>query len=82
MIGAKITITPELAIRVGALAEHYQDASVEIAYDDSRDERLWQVTFELWASDDATGKLRREEHRYIVDDETGIAKADTSHFAS
>lgn len=67
----KITITPELAIRVGALAEHYQDASVEIAHDGG-DQRLWKVAFET----------ADETHRYIVNDETGEATADTSVAAS
>lgn len=73
MITTKITITTELAVRVGALAEDYPDHSCEIAYDNERGEQLWQVTFE---GHDENGKP--EHHRYIIDDETGEATADTS----
>ena len=73
MITTKITITTELAERIGAMAEQYKDRSCEIAYDDRRGEQLWQVTFEGWGED---GKP--EHHRFIVNDETGEAVADTS----
>jgi hypothetical protein len=72
-IASKIAITPELAVRIGALAEEYRDCSIEIAYDDKRGEQLWQVTFEGFGADDDL-----ISHRYIINDETGEATADTS----
>lgn len=72
-VTTKVSITPELAIRIGALAEDYQDCSVEIAYDDKRAEHLWQVTFEGFDADEQI-----MSHRYTINDETGEATADTS----
>lgn len=73
MITTQIRITTELAARIGKMAEQYLNHSCEIAYDDTRAEQLWQVTFEGWDEDGAP-----EHHRFIIDDESGEAVADTT----
>ena len=60
-MSAHIIITDVLAIAAADLVRKHSDCSVEISYDDSRAEQIWEVTLD--EGDTQT--------RYLVNDETG-----------